>query len=64
MKTKIVVLIIGLLALISLSACTDKNAREREIKQQIINRANENLQKIEDAEKQQDKVQDLLKQLS
>ena len=60
---KIICIVMSLCFVVSLCSCTDKNAREIEINQQKMNQAKDNLQKIEELEKQQDKVKDLLDQL-
>ena len=60
---KVLIALMAMVCLLSFCSCKDKNAREREILQQQIDQARENLDMIDDVQKQQDKVKDLLDQL-
>ena len=59
---KIVCIVLSFFVLVCLCSCTDKNALEREIKQQI-DQAKENLDLIDEVQKKQDEVKDILDRL-
>ena len=60
---KIVCIVLSFFVLVCLCSCTDKNALEREINQQKIDQAKENLDLIDEVQKKQDEVKDILDRL-